>query len=204
MPEPKNTEEVLGAEAIYDLGAQTDLVDETTRRILEHFRRCHSATDNVLHLNKKTLRNFIKGRNSSVLLIRDEAQRQERGYLAVFFATATIVRWLRGGLHPHPNSRVYTLAFFCNNATSFQQPCSARDFMIQLLSQLMLQYQGLTLDILDYSSHSLEDTDTGSLLELFARLLLNLPPRSRVYCVIDGLIRPQNPGTRMPSCWQAY
>lgn len=187
MPNTKNTEEVLGAEAIYNLGAQTDLVDETTRRILEHFRRCHSATDDILHLlNNKTLRNFIKSRNSSVLLIRDDGQPQQRGYLGVSFATATIVQWLREDLYPYSNSRVYTLAFFCNNPISFQRRYSSRDIMIQLVPQMMLQYQGLTLAILDYNSNSLQKADTDSLLELFARLLLHLPPRSRVYCVIDG------------------
>ncbi|KAK2596356.1 hypothetical protein N8I77_013250 [Diaporthe amygdali] len=179
-------EKVLGADDIYDLGAQPDLVDNTTRRILEHFRRRHSATDRILHLlNDKKLRNFIDSRSSSALLIRDEGFRRERGHLAVTFAAIMIVRWLRGGPHAYPNSQVYTLACFDNIEATSHKPRSARDIMIQLVSQLMLQYQGLTLSILD-DLHSLEEADTGRLLKLFERLLQHLSPHSQVYCIIDA------------------
>lgn len=58
--------------------------------------------------------------------------------------------------------------------------------MIQLVSQLMLQYQGLTLSVLDYDLQNFKEADTGRLLKLFERLLRHLSPHSQVYCIIDA------------------
>lgn len=181
------SEKVLRLQDIYDFGAQLDLVHNDIHRILEQFRRRHSASDRILHLlNDKKLLSFLESSSSSVLVIRDDTTRRERGYLAASFAAATIVQWLRRGQSENPTTETYTLACFCNISTSSQRFRSARYIMIQLVSQLMQQFRGLTRSIVGYDLHDLWAADTGRLVELFECLIRNLPQNSVVYCFIDA------------------
>lgn len=58
--------------------------------------------------------------------------------------------------------------------------------MTQLVSQLMQQSRGLTRTIVGYDLHDLGEADTGRLVELFERLIRNLPQNPVVYCFIDA------------------
>lgn len=177
----------FGAEVIHGHGVTTDLVEKATRSILEHFRRHCSATDEIFYLmNDKTLRSFVRSRNPSVLLIRDAGNPRERDYLAVSFIAANLVRRLCDGAQGYPDRQVYTLAFFCKIAASFRQPRNARNIMVQLVSQLMLQCRGPTLSVPSYDLENICNEDTDRLLTLLEQLVLHLPPKSQVYCIIDA------------------
>lgn len=182
-----NKSEILGENAIYRLGAQADLIDHATRRILGHFQSRFGATDKAAHLlDDNKFRRFIHTHRPSNLLIRDEGQRPGKGYLAVSFLMAILVRELRSGRQIVAIGKIYTLAFFCSVATGTEGAPNARNIMMQLISQLMLQYPGLTRSVLTHDLIDLKREDTDGLFKLFERLVLSLPSRSHIYCIIDA------------------
>jgi hypothetical protein len=179
------TAEVLTANEIVSPGAPADLAEGDCQRILRSFQHSHRDTHGLLFLfNHKRLRDFVESRNSSALLIRDDSRRKQGAHLAISFATAMVVQYLRAAMAPNPRDHV--LAFFCNIPTGAKEVRTGKTMMIQLVSQLMLEYNGLTTSILGNVPTNIENASTGRLLRLFSRLLQQLPYDSRVYCIIDS------------------
>jgi hypothetical protein len=61
--------------------------------------------------------------------------------------------------------------------------------MVQLVSQLMFAYPGLTPSILGSCPDNIQEASDGELFRLFSRLLKRFPPESRIFCIIDSLGR---------------
>jgi hypothetical protein len=141
---PCGKSNVLSVDEILNLEALLYLVLEDYRRIIRSFHYRHDNAGRTLSLlNNKRLRHFFKSRQASGFLISDDSRRRSGGPLSVSFATAALVEFLRSATSSNPRFRVLTV--FCRTPDFIKNTSPERTMMLSLLSQLMLQYDGLDL-----------------------------------------------------------
>ena len=145
----------------------------------------------VYMMQSNHLQNWLRTPRSSVLLVDGSAHasgNQHSPFAFVCAKLANALRQARNTSSKASESIIINLYFFCGEHADWRDnpDNGPAGVMNSLLAQLLTQYKYFDLSLIKHLS-TLDSDDIKALANVFGKLLVQLPAKMIVFCIIDGL-----------------